>query len=284
MKDVEDVTAQLAFIKCCIHWHDREYRKCRREATVFIELTMNKNIPEGERWKSVTGLYKAHCIRGRILFDIERFREAIRDFGAASSHYDFFSSSAVSSLFTADEGYPNYGIPILSVSEVVLYQGLAYMKSGEQDSAIATFKNKAFPKAFIEAGSEDPEQKTKAVHTLSSMATAYIEMRRYEDAILVLEKAMDIQKEAPKTERAELWYRKGCAHFAHGDDQDQKADFEKAVHDFTKALHLDQAEAKYYYNRSIALHRLGKIGEAKKDLAMSYYLNPSLPNTLSSEV
>lgn len=180
----------------------------------------------------------AYALRGKAHYHRGFLKAAITDLNMIK---DIFFHPNTAATATEDEKI-----------EVLTYLGNAYLKSGELQKAMSTFK------AGLEKRPDDPT-------LLYNFATACLQMgdaraddppstnQFYQQAIDAFTDALSV------IDNADNRYNRGCAYF-------KSQDFESAEEDFDAAIKHNPEEARFYYNRAMARLKLGRR-DAQGDLA-----------------
>ena len=206
------------------HFEAEDFREAIYEADLYLLLAQR----DGAR--NLKDLCLAYALRGKAHYHRGGFKEAIVDLNMIKDI--FFYHTTETETATEDEKI-----------EVLTYLGNAYLKSGELQKAMSTFK------AGLEKRPDDPT-------LLYNFATACLQMgdaqaddppstnQFYQQAIEAFTNALSF------LENAESFYNRGCAHF-------KAEDFEKAEEDFSNAIQHNADDARFYYNRAMARQKLG---------------------------
>jgi len=231
---------------------------------------------------------KVYNNRGIIYLEQNRPEEALRDFNKALASSPFIMkwycnrASAYRLLGRYDKALADLTTVVTKVPNNItgyVYRGNTYLLMGQYDEAISDFSkaialqpNSAF--VYFNRGSAYRLKKlyNQAIDDFSKVISldayfanaygergaAYIELARYGEAIKDCNAAISINPNEPK-----FYYNRGTAFTKRGM-------FKSAVEDFTKAISLSaEPKNEYYFQRGLALKKLGRLEEGTRDLNMS---------------
>jgi tetratricopeptide (TPR) repeat protein len=121
------------------------------------------------------------------------------------------------------------------------------------------------------AGGDKSAAQKQALNTAYTAAKAALDAKQFDDAIARLDKANELDPKQPA-----VWSLMGDAFMKRSAVRgaDQSADQAKAADAYRKAIELKPNEAAYYNNYSLALARIGKLDEARTNLAKAIELDP----------